>query len=282
VRAPKPTDGIEFFGGAVNVSHYVGLFVRDDSIDIDEGYVGTIDRALVLQSETDGDHCIESDGIGSFSGQDQSTIDDFIDRGLNSRATIKNLTCIVSPQEVGTHAPGHGWRIREAHFPVIENAIVTTAHLPNSPADNYCLRLDSEETRQAAQDGVMQINQSIFACADMIVEGGDALPDGTTQQAFLETNNDVMVTAEGGENPEADDADVNLAILDSFYSIPLNDMVVNGGAPTVTPTEGRDYLGGVTRDDDWVRGWAYGLFESSENQGQGRGQPLWIDELGNE
>lgn len=277
-------DGIEFFGGAVNVNNYVGLFVRDDSIDIDEGYRGTIDRALVIQSETDGDHCIESDGIGSFSSQDQATIDDFIARELNSEPTIRNLTCIVSPNagpdtadapegDRGTHAPGHGWRIREAHFPVIENAIVTTAFRADTDSeDNYCFRIDSVESQQAAQDGELQINESIFACSDMVKQDADNLPDGTTQLEFIQANNDVMVTAAAGEDPTADDTDVNLAILDSFYSLPLGDMVVNGGAPTVTPTEGRGYLGGVTRDDDWVADWAYGIFEGN------RGQPLWIDE----
>ncbi len=43
-------DGIEMFGGAVNFNNYVALYVRDDSIDIDEGYIGTITNALVIQS----------------------------------------------------------------------------------------------------------------------------------------------------------------------------------------------------------------------------------------
>ncbi|MEM7612740.1 MAG: serine/threonine protein kinase, partial [Pseudomonadota bacterium] len=46
-------DGIEMFGGAVNFTNFVALYVRDDSIDIDEGYSGTITNALVIQSETD-------------------------------------------------------------------------------------------------------------------------------------------------------------------------------------------------------------------------------------
>ena len=35
-------DGIEMFGGSVNFTNFVGVYVRDDSIDIDEGYNGTI------------------------------------------------------------------------------------------------------------------------------------------------------------------------------------------------------------------------------------------------
>ena len=59
-------DGIEMFGGSVNFTNFVGVYVRDDSIDIDEGYNGTISNALVIQSATDGNHCIESDGLEDF------------------------------------------------------------------------------------------------------------------------------------------------------------------------------------------------------------------------
>ncbi len=260
-------DGIEFFGGAVNVNNYVGLYSRDDTIDIDEAYIGTITNALVIQSETDGDHCIESDGIGSYSGQDQATIDDFVARGLNSRATINNLTCIVSPNVDGQHADGHGWRIREAHFPTIRNSILTTAYMGDQADDNYCVRIESDEGLQAAQDGDLVIEQSIIACATLT--NGGPLPDGTTTREFLEASNDVMETAAEGEDPTTA-SNNNLQILDGFYSLPLGDMVVNGGATGVTPVDA-DFVGGVTADDDWTAGWTYGLHPDN------RAQPLWFE-----
>lgn len=261
-------DGIEFFGGAVNVSHFVGLYSRDDTIDIDEAYSGTIDYALVIQGENDGDHCIESDGIGSYSSLDTTVINDFVARGLNSRPTIKNLTCIVSPNEMGTHDAGHGWRIREAHFPEIQNTILTTAYMADSPADNYCVRIESAEGLQAAENGDLVIEESIVACNNISV--GDPLPGGATQLEFLQASNDVMETAAEGENPQAG-IDTNLVILDGFYSLPLADMIVNGAPATVTPTESRAFIGAVTADNDWTAGWTYGLH--AEN----RGQPLWFE-----
>lgn len=261
-------DGIEFFGGAVNVDHYVGVYVRDDSIDIDEGYRGTINYALVIQSEADGDHCIESDGIGSYDDLDSTVIDNVIAAELNSRATINNLTCIVSPSAEGTHSEGHGWRIREAHFPTIRNSILTTAYMAEQGENNYCVRLQSDEGLQAAQDGDLVIEESIIACPTLT--NGGSLPGGTTVQAFLETSNDVMATNAAGENPTADEVDVNLAILDGFYSLPIGDMVVNGGATTVTPVDA-DFVGGVTADADWTAGWTYGLHPDN------RAQPLWFE-----
>ena len=49
------------FGGAVNFENFVGIYVRDDSIDIDEGYIGSITNALVIQQESDGNRCVEAD-----------------------------------------------------------------------------------------------------------------------------------------------------------------------------------------------------------------------------
>lgn len=261
-------DGIEFFGGAVNVSHYLGLYVRDDAIDIDEAYQGTIDYALVIQGENDGDHCIESDGIGSYSDLTTEARADLVARGLNSRATIKNLTCIVSPNELGTHDAGHGWRIREGHFPTIQNAILTTAHMADSAENNYCLRLESDEGLQAAQDGEIVIEQSIIACHDLT--NGGTLPDSTTTQAFLEASNDVMQTAEAGEDPTAASAP-SLDILDGFYSLPIGDMLVNSAPATVVPTDGRAFVGAVTSSDDWTAVWTYGLHDGN------RAQPLWFE-----
>lgn len=45
-------DGIEFFGGAVNVTNALVWAVGDDALDIDQAYSGTITNALVIQGTT--------------------------------------------------------------------------------------------------------------------------------------------------------------------------------------------------------------------------------------
>lgn len=282
-------DGIEFFGGAVNVDHYIALYVRDDSIDIDEGYIGTVDYALVIQSETDGNRCMESDGIGSYSSQNETTINDFIARGLNSAATVRNVTCIVSSVATAedltdagqdpalataTHDAGQGFRIREGHFPTIENVIVTTAYdadvLTGDDDYNYCFRIDNEG-QQAALDGDLSVSSSIFACSDLT---GSSLAGGASTLDWLNDNggNLTQQTAEAGEDPTATDVP-GLVILDGFYSLPITSTVVNVVAAnaTITPTEGRTFIGAVTADDDWTAGWAYGLDPLN------RGQALWFE-----
>jgi len=198
-------DGIEFFGGAVNVTNYVALYVNDDSLDIDEGYRGTIQNALIIQSETDGNRCVESDGVGSYDtvAATPGQIDDLITRGLNSQATILNMTCILSANETGTHDPGQGLRIREAHIPIIRDSIITSAYtgdeLLGDDDYNYCVRIDNEGG-PAATAGDLEITNSIFACQDLV--DGDLGPGDTL--AWLDTfafDNATYQSAEGSENP---------------------------------------------------------------------------------
>ena len=54
-------DGIEFFGGTVNASNLLVWGQGDDALDIDQGYAGTIDGALVILTAAS-DHGFEIDG----------------------------------------------------------------------------------------------------------------------------------------------------------------------------------------------------------------------------
>lgn len=52
-------DGIEWFGGTVNVSHAIVWNAGDDAIDADQGWTGTLDNFIVINP---GDECFELDG----------------------------------------------------------------------------------------------------------------------------------------------------------------------------------------------------------------------------
>ncbi len=65
-------DGIEIFGGSVNVTNLMIHMNGDDAIDLDEGYKGTISNAvIVLDQDTDGAFEIDGteDGSGVIDGQ---------------------------------------------------------------------------------------------------------------------------------------------------------------------------------------------------------------------
>lgn len=55
-------DGIEIFGGSVNVDHININYADDDGFDVDEGWTGTAQFVFVLQGDQYGDNGIELDG----------------------------------------------------------------------------------------------------------------------------------------------------------------------------------------------------------------------------
>jgi len=269
-------DGIEMFGGAVNFTNFVALYVRDDAIDVDEGYSGTIQNALVIQSETDGNHCIEADGIGSFDSLTPTEIEAVIAQGINSRPTINNLTCVISANgaATATHDPGAGWRFREGIFPTINDALLVGsfgAADSSSANDNYCLRIDNR-SQQAALDGDLQINSAIIACEERTRD--QLFPDGTTtEESFATAAGNIFATVAGVVDATATN-DAQLQLLEgtpSIYSIEYATMAVNGVAPTGTPQTGT-FIGGVALSiTDWTAGWTYGIHADN------RAQALWFE-----
>ncbi|WP_045855664.1 hypothetical protein [Teredinibacter purpureus] len=287
-------DGVEFFGGGANLTNYVAMYVQDDSIDLDHGYYGTIQNALIIQGGAVGEmtktgaHCVESDGsASSLKGTN-------ITNGYVGKAVINNLTCISSakgPSVAGNSDPGAGINAEEAHHLTLNRSIVTTAYSVDATTDgagdaidagnldftNYCFQLEDSEDLSNAGNGLVNINTTIFACADIAAQksrsGDFVLTAGTeygaiTGQAFLEAQDNVValnVADDGTTPPNAG----NLNILNGFYSLPLAEMVVDGNV--VAFDTAVTHVGAVVASDDWTAGWTYGLHDGN------RGQALWFE-----
>ena len=269
-------DGIEMFGGAVSFENLVALYVRDDAIDIDEGWQGSVTNALVVQSATDGNHCIEADGIGDYGNLDDATRADFISRNLNSRAVVSNLTCIISANgaATATHDPGAGWRLREGLWIDINDSLLISSLAANdetSANDNYCLRIDNVETQAAATNGNLNLNSVIFACQETF--------RATFDSDFAIAEGNVAATLASGVATSATAAsDAGLQLLEGgvpVYSIDFTTSQVDGAVPAATaaPTQGT-FLGALNQGQtDWTQPWAYGLHDGN------RAQPLWFESL---
>jgi hypothetical protein len=280
-------DGIELFGGAVNFDNYVSVYARDDSLDIDEGYIGTVNNALLIQSETDGNNCIEADGLGDFSNLAPAVIEDFIARGLQSAPVINHLTCIFSANgaATATHDPGAGIRFREGITPILSDSLVIGTYGPTdatSPTDNYCLRIDNR-SQQAALDGVLQLNSVLYSCGENTA-GQTLAGTAVTEQAFA--SNDptygqggqfATIVAGAATSPTANN-DTELQLLggtEGTESLPWNTSLIDNAAPVATsePSGGpASYLGALPPGGpDWTAGWTYGIHAGN------RGEVLWIE-----
>ncbi len=251
-------DGIEMFGGSFDITNFLGMYVRDDSIDIDEGYNGTITNALVIQAEDIGNHCIESDGLGSYSSLSDEERQAKISQGIHSAPTIEHLTCIVSPSAAqGNFDPGAGWRLREGIHPTISNAMVVSAKGADSADNNYCIRVDQFGVTEPTLNGI------VFACQDKVRSVTEA--DVTSMGASVTFANITGIT-----DPSAN-ADTDLQLLEGMpqvYSLPYGSMQVGGANLPASYTGGN--IGGVMQGAgaDWTQNWTFGLHESNEPDGE--------------
>lgn len=78
-------DGVEFFGGTVNVSNILVAYQSDDAIDLDQNYAGTISNVLVLTNNSSaGNDALE------FDGPENSTYN--TGKFILENSTIRNLS----------------------------------------------------------------------------------------------------------------------------------------------------------------------------------------------
>ena len=86
-------DGIEIFGGSVDVTNLIIHMNGDDAIDLDEGYKGTISNAvIVLDDDTDG--AFEIDGTEDSSGV------------IDGQYTLQNVTVYGNAVQEDTNQYG--------------------------------------------------------------------------------------------------------------------------------------------------------------------------------
>jgi hypothetical protein len=264
-------DGFEFFGGAVNAKNLIALYTRDDALDFSDGYVGTIENALVIQWQTDGQQCIELDNIGSA----RQTAGAPLDTAPITAPTVKNMTCIMSAFGGGTHGNSEGVRVRLGGRLTLENSIISTGYgnLPNPPVANrnYCYRVESAPTQASAVAGTTQVDRSIVACTSPSTGNVATGPDDTVL-AWLQGAN----PSAGGRNFSANSANavitspngtgVSIFEPGTFYTA----QALNDGTAAILAGAN---VGAVRRygaNVDWTSPWAFGL------RTQNADQKLWF------
>ena len=89
-------DGVEFFGGTVNVNFVSVVNAQDDSIDWTEGYTGTITNAHVIHG-AEHDKGIEADGYNTDIGNNSDPL-------FFSKPTVNNLTIVGNGSGTGNEA----------------------------------------------------------------------------------------------------------------------------------------------------------------------------------
>ncbi|WP_161539476.1 hypothetical protein [Hyphobacterium indicum] len=215
-------DGVEFFGGNVNVRNLVLSGNDDDSIDTDNGYQGNIQFAIVVQRANGGDNVVEASSAGN---------------GVTplSNANVSNFTFVARA------GGGNGFRLNSGTVGRYINGVL------NEQGD-ACFRYQSSAGNgTAGYQGIGQdpsFDSVLFDCA-----GG------------IETANSEAGTAQAAINGGTNNV-VGASSLSATFINGANEAAVTAIDPATVNAwfQPATYAGAVQNNQDrWWAGWSCGL-----------------------
>lgn len=216
-------DGVEFFGGNVNVRYLVLTGNDDDSVDTDTGYQGNIQFAIITQRATSGDNLFEA----------SSTTGPSVPLAQRSNYNISNFTAIGFER-------GNGLRLNEGTVGRYMNGVVVD--------EAECFRWqdagNDNATFEAAEDP--SFNSVLFDCAGLTAANSTA--NGTTVAPLALA-------------ADANNSETTNSLTSTFINGATEDAVTAFDAASVDPWfETTDYIGAVEdASDTWWQGWSCGL-----------------------
>lgn len=223
-------DGIEMFGGTVNIKYALVTGSRDDSFDWTDGWTGKGQFWIAQHRGDDADNGFENDN----SSKDNEALP-------RSNPTIYNVTLVGDPQGPESDT---GMLVREGAAGTYRNFIV---HGFNKAG----LDINNESTQALATDGELTVKNSIFS---------NNKPDNfaTSEDAFKERD---WAMQSGFNNFE-----VNAKLQDPFnqtapdFRPAADSPAVNGSVPVAQPPadgffEAVNFIGGIGPGGNWSDGW---------------------------
>lgn len=174
-------DGIEIFGGRLNMKHVVITGAEDDNLDTDVGYKGNIQYVIAVQRAGGavGDSMIEADSNGNENAVPRQSV---------------NLTNFTFIQRNGAASNGAVMLIRGGADYNLSNGVVLGAGLP-------CVRINSVTTTQAAGAATDELGPPKFNSVQMQCSGArpfygsGGVTDAAVQTIFTAgTNNSAAYT----------------------------------------------------------------------------------------
>ena len=224
-------DGVEFFGGTVDVKYLVLTGNDDESIDTDNGYQGTIQYALVVQTDGRGDNITEQSSVEAAP------------TAQSSNPLIANFTWIgTQADEAFKSNTGSIGRLLNGVI-VYENACTDVeptsgngdAVFDGNGVDSTfnSVLFDCGKTAGASSTG-FDDDANPISIAARDADGNNSTADNTLFASFFNGS------TESGIIPFADLTTVDAAFDATSY--------IGAFGPTETPTA------------NWASGWTFGVF----------------------
>jgi hypothetical protein len=227
-------DGIEFYGGDVNVKYALITGARDDSVDWDEAYRGNMQYVIVKQSAEGSGEAFEMDTQGA-------------DEPL-SKPTVSNVTIIANKQ---ANDDSFIMQFKKKSGGFFHNVVATVAaDTPNT--FESCARITGGAG--ANVNTALVFNNWIQDCAN---DGSGGLLVSADSEAGADAvGNATMVVA-----APALDAIFASQAAEAVLAAPLNWTEINAAYPESTANtsflDATDFIGAVNPDgsNPWWAGW---------------------------
>lgn len=218
-------DGIEFFGGTVDVRHVVVTGANDDSFDWTAGWQGTAQFVVLQQHPGSGDRGIEAD----------NNEDDF-DASPRSLPSLANLTII------GRDEGPNALLFRRGTGVQLSNSIVTNW--------GVCVDIQDDLTWEngyagSFPTGDLGLRGSWFDC-------GTPYSEGAWSSHTVET----LLTEDNPGNVFGDPLLVSPTDPDSpDFRLAGTSGALTGALPLASTFESVPFVGAFDDQDDWTAGW---------------------------
>jgi hypothetical protein len=186
-------DGIECFGGTVNIDDALVMYQGDDAYDIDQAYAGTIDNFIYIAGESS-DHGLEIDGPegsenseGSFTLKNGSLMGnavqgEFADFRSKARGTVDGLYFFGFNQNADV----------ELDEPVVSGNFASGAlNIANNSFNSTAWTLD--------EDGQPDGNTTTWsAVEDIFADKADGADAAASDAKFVSSGNKLVTAKDGG------------------------------------------------------------------------------------
>ena len=229
-------DGIEIWGGTVNIKNLYIYNAGDDSIDTDQGYVGTIDNVYVQQVIVDDEvdsRAIEADSF------DETSAGDPVAKPHLKNATLDTL--------------GRAIRLREGTGYVFENVQVNVkSSSADSTADSYVKDIAAIRVSDTAITGT-----AIETVSPGIAIKNDAVELSTSSSAAGDIGADGKITSGKGMYRDTDTMTIFRALSNVHETVGISGDMVDEG---LLDADGSVFAAEVDADNT-VTGADMGSFE---------------------
>lgn len=220
-------DGVEFFGGTVNIKNLIVAGAEDDGLDTDVGVKANMQFVLVAQRAGVGDTAIEHDSSNGLEAQTPRSNVKLANATLIQRNTLDQVI-----------------RLRGGGDYTIANSLVI-----DQSTGTACLRVDDAQTIAAANAGLDDVgppvfNSVAFQCSIKTRNGSNS---GATAAAA-----EALITSGTGNN---------LAYTNTLTASFLAGANETGFSPIFNATllgsyfAATTYIGALSTTNNWTAGW---------------------------